>query len=116
MSFQRVMAAWTDKVLGAAPTGNAGLSEQLKGLSRWTCSCTYCNTARTFLIKTSGKSTSMTRIGAPNRKHVEQQLSAYARGVATYEMIRSTPQGLMVSRPIVRVRAFGLTLGLGAEV
>ena len=96
--FQRIMAAWTDTVLGAAPAPNLTLAGQLKGLAKWACSCQYCTVARNFLTKTAGRSTSLQRIGAPSRKHLEQQLSMYARGVATYEMIRSTPQGLTVRR------------------
>lgn len=95
-AFQKIVAAWNDKILGPSPQPNPSLATQLKDLAKWTCSCEHCSTAKKFLTKMAGSSTSLPRIGAPSRKHLEQQLSVHARGLATFTMIRSTPQGLTV--------------------
>lgn len=96
-AFQRAMSAWTDVALGAPPAANATLATQLQGLARWTCSCEHCPTARAFLSQQGGPSTQLTRIGAPKRRRVEQQLLTHARSLVTFQMISTVPQGLTVS-------------------
>lgn len=94
-TVRKIVVMWTEKILGLLPAANATLSTQLTNLAKWTCMCNPCSSARNF-FKREDKSTQLYRIGAPARKHVESQLAAHARGLATWDMIRTTPQGLSV--------------------
>lgn len=96
VATRKILVAWTKNVLGPLPATNPGLAAQLNNLTKWTCSCGYCNNARAFLTKKEEKSTQFYRIGAPSRKHLEGHLGVHARSLATWDMIRSTPQGLNV--------------------
>ena len=96
-AFQRIVAAWVDNVLGSPPAANPTLAKQLQDLSGWNCTCHQCVQAKNFLTKTADPVVHLARIGAPKRRHVEQYLSAYARGIATYSTIGGSPQGLSVS-------------------
>ncbi|GJE87366.1 hypothetical protein PsYK624_034490 [Phanerochaete sordida] len=93
-----LVRAWLRLVLGRAPPPNAALAGQLAALNRWTCTCVHCADARKFLTKGTERAKSMYRIGAPARKHVEGFLAAHARGLATCALVRSTPQGLTITR------------------
>lgn len=95
-AVQAVAGAWADRVLGPRPPRDAALAQHLSAVARWACACTHCAAVRRFLTQTAGAATSLQRIGAPSRKHVEQQLALHARGLAAWEMIRTTPQGLTV--------------------
>ena len=107
-AFQRIVATWVDKALGPPPTPNPTLATQLKDLSKWTCSCHECVQAKNSLTKSAEAAVHLDRIGAPKRRHVEQYLSAYARGIATYSTIGGSPQGLRVS--ILNTSALPTTL------
>lgn len=97
-AFQGLMQTWLRLVLGPAPGANATLSSQLSALNRWTCSCLHCSEARRFLTTGPERSKTLHRIGAPTRRHVEGFLVAYARGLATYDTVRTTPQGLTITK------------------
>ena len=59
------------------------------------CACHKgCSSAKTFLTGSAEKTLWLNRIGAPARRHVEATLSTYAGGLMTFNMIRTTPQGL----------------------
>lgn len=96
-AFQKIVAAWNNKILGPSPEPNPKLAAQLKDLAKWACTCGHCSMAKNFLTKTAGSSTSLFKIGAPRRRHLEQQLIAHATGLATFATIRTTPQGITVS-------------------
>lgn len=94
--FRTIMRAWAEKVLGPRPS-EAGAQGILASLRQWTCACEPCASVRRFLTAQAERAKTLDRIGAPKRKHVEQQLTAYARGAATYQAIMRSPQGLQVS-------------------
>lgn len=94
-TIRKVVVMWTEKVLGL-PAANSLLSTQLTSLAKWNCQCSACVLAREFLTKHQGQSTQLHRIGAPTRKHVELNLTTHARGLATWELVRTTPQSLSV--------------------
>ena len=96
-AFSKIVVSWVDRVLGPSPLPNPALSLQLKNLARWSCGCTYCHITKQFLTTSPESSKSLIKIGAPNRKHVEQELAVHARGLATSTLIRQSPQGLTVS-------------------
>ena len=118
-AFQGLMKAWLKHVLGTGPVPNTDtrLVAQFQGLAKWACTCVHCKTARTFLIGGTGipqQTTELRRIGAPSRKHVESYLAYYARELAVYEVVRSTPQGLMVG-PIISVARRDIVLTADAD-
>jgi hypothetical protein len=92
---QKIVGTWT-KILGVAPTTDASLSNRLSVLARWTCDCQSCVNARNFLTKDASPTITLYRIGAVVRKHVEKYLTSHARGLATWDLVRSTPQSLSV--------------------
>ncbi|CAL1700296.1 unnamed protein product [Somion occarium] len=94
-AFQAIMLAWISKILGKRP--DADVSSIQANLKRWPCGCQHCQNARALLAKAE-RSNQMHRIGAPARRHVEAYLSQYARGAATYDTVRSTPQGLQLTK------------------
>lgn len=96
LATRKILVTWIEKILGPCPAANSTLANQLNSLSRWTCSCHYCDCARAFLTKREQKSTRFDRIGAPSRKHLESFLGMHARDLATWDMVRTTPQGLIV--------------------
>lgn len=83
-------------VLGRTPAPNVSLSRQLTNLARWICSCHVCKQGRVFFSKSVQGSMTLERIGAPARKHVEGYLATYARSLATWDLVRTTPQSLSV--------------------
>ncbi|EJD55214.1 hypothetical protein AURDEDRAFT_118417 [Auricularia subglabra TFB-10046 SS5] len=101
-AIRQIMSVWLDKVLGAMPDESLSRS-LLNTLARYTCTCEECKSVRTFLTTIPERVLTLDRIGAPKRKHVEQQLSSWARGAATYDFIRTTPQGLKVTKAEVMV-------------
>ena len=94
--LQKIVTIWMDNILGAVPAANPALANQLAVLSKWTCNCSPCSSARTFLTGSDQKQTTLYRIGAPSKKHVEAFLSSHARGLATCCLVRTTPQSLEV--------------------
>ncbi|GBE89811.1 hypothetical protein SCP_1701360 [Sparassis crispa] len=94
-AFRGIMLAYTEKVLGPRP---ADASAKLKELQKWTCNCGECAPVRAFLTSQPEKSQTWQRIGAPRRKHVENFLQRYAWSIATWDTVRTSPQGLTVSK------------------
>lgn len=95
--FKNVLFAWASKVLGAKPPS---ASAHLALVQKNACSCPECRQVVSFLTggTTTDRALNLARIGAPKRKHVEGQLAAYGGAtVASWTMIRTTPQGLTVS-------------------
>lgn len=96
-TLQTIMVAWMDRTLGRAPSSNATVISQLNRMpSAWNCSCQHCTPAKVFLTEKLGMSKQFDRIGVSGRKHLEAQLTSHAQGLATYEVIQTMPQGLMV--------------------
>ncbi|GJE87332.1 hypothetical protein PsYK624_034150 [Phanerochaete sordida] len=97
--FARTLSVWTDRVLGPLPTTtSAALSAQLAGLARWTCSCYPCKRAREVLTQSPERVVRVESIGANNRKHLESKLAQYAGALATWTLLRTTPQGLEIRK------------------
>ncbi|KAH9897752.1 hypothetical protein C8Q73DRAFT_370472 [Cubamyces lactineus] len=100
-ALRTIMLYWGRKVMGPRPPGVP--QAYMDALKAWTCSCDICPAVRTFLTSKPEETMSWTRIGAPKRKHVENFLNFRARGIASHQMIRSTPQGLTVTKKPVLV-------------
>ncbi|KZV95593.1 hypothetical protein EXIGLDRAFT_644081 [Exidia glandulosa HHB12029] len=91
-SLRQIMQLWIEKVLGPKPNEKGAITT----LGRWTCGCADCTPVVAFLTADVRRELRLERIGAPRRKHLEGYLGSYARSLATFETIRSTPQGLRV--------------------
>ena len=82
---------------------SATRAAQLQDLARWTrtCSCDPCTRAREALTQSTERSVRIERIGAQAKKHVESKLRAHAGLLATWTMLRTTPQGLEVGKVVL---------------
>lgn len=94
-TFQAIMRAWMEKVLGTKPADNG--SSHLARLVQWTCNCAECMSIKNFLQTSREQRKSLNRIGAPRCKHLEGFLSRYARGACTWDVVSTTPRGFNVS-------------------
>ena len=92
--FRSIIQLWIQKVMGAPPPDTP--SVYMQQLQTWGCSCSICKPVQQFLISSPHGAQSWPRIGAPNRKHLEAYLLRHARAVATWDTIRSVPQGITV--------------------
>lgn len=96
--LRSIVELWVSKILDTRPPSNPTLENRIDSLSRWTCSCFECTTARKFLTQSDQPRIILSRIGASSRKHAEGQLAVYAHGIATWEQrTRTTPQSLDVT-------------------
>lgn len=93
-TFQGIMLHYLQTVLGPRPPDTA--SNLLNALQNWNCSCDGCTPVRTFLTREASREKTISRIGAPKRKHVESFLQRYAASICTWDTVRTTPQGLSV--------------------
>ncbi|KDQ61218.1 glycosyltransferase family 8 protein [Jaapia argillacea MUCL 33604] len=96
-AFRRIMFAWLKQFLGLKPD-EQGAAKTLEGIKKLPCSCDPCQRVVKFLTLQPDRTLRLERIGAPKRKHVETHLSRYCRLAATWDTIRSTPQGLTVTK------------------
>lgn len=94
---QNILLHWIRMVLGDKPASNP--TSVLSSITWWTCTCTHCIRAKTFLTSGTSRNLILERIGAPSCKHVEQQIGKFARLAATYDTVRTSPQGLNVRTP-----------------
>lgn len=93
--FKSIIMLWASKVLGSKP--NQATDTLIAKMRGHPCKCLYCTQAFNFLTTSVDKTCRLERIGAPKRKHLEQELSRHAHGAATWVMIPGSPQGLTVS-------------------
>lgn len=103
-TFRRIMLCWVETVMGPRPHNSA--ASLMQYLAAWSCSCHGCAPVRTFLVARPAETLNLDRIGAPLRKHIERYLTQFASRIATFQMIRTTPQGLTVRR-VYHVGAIG---------
>ncbi len=103
--LRTLLLSFMKKSLGLPPPSPAS---RLQKIGRWEadCDCCSCLSVQVFLLsEESGATTVLEKIGAPERRHVEEFLTQYvtAEG-ATWSTIPSTPQGLKVyiSSPFLR--------------
>ncbi|PSS37912.1 hypothetical protein PHLCEN_2v242 [Hermanssonia centrifuga] len=103
--LRTLLLSFMNKSLGLPPPSPAIRRQKI---GRWEadCDCCSCLSVQAFLLsEKSGASTVLEKIGAPERRHVEEFLTQYvtAEG-ATWSTIPSTPQGLKVyiSSPFLR--------------
>lgn len=96
--FQAIASAWLDKTMMTPPKSSLTLSEDLRNLKRWECKCQYCRDIREFLVKKTDRTNRLEKIGVSMSRHVEMQVLANARSLATAQPIGSTPQGIAVSQ------------------
>ncbi|KAI4526233.1 hypothetical protein K525DRAFT_288525 [Schizophyllum commune Loenen D] len=94
--FAEIVALWAKHVLGPKPAETATLA--LPGPRKHSCHCQFCEDVFGFLEKSEGKARRFERIGAPKRKHLESELGKFARGIAQWSVINSSPQGLLVTK------------------
>ncbi|KAH9934635.1 uncharacterized protein B0H18DRAFT_977493 [Fomitopsis serialis] len=94
--FKTILMLWAKHVLGPKP--NDTPADMMLMLQSHRCTCTECTQAFQFLTSGEDKERQMYRIGAAKRKHVETQLTAYARRCATWTPIRTSPQGLTITK------------------
>ncbi|KAL1680381.1 hypothetical protein EV122DRAFT_208022 [Schizophyllum commune] len=94
--FAEIVALWAKHVLGPKPAETATLA--LPGPRKHSCHCQFCEDVFGFLEKSEGKARKFERIGAPKRKHLESELGKFARGIAQWSVINSSPQGLLVTK------------------
>jgi len=91
-----IMNNWVEVVLGPKPNEAAGQPLLVK-LQKFTCTEPNCVRVRKFLTTVNAEnSMTLARIGAPARKHIERELQVHACSAATFETVRTTPQGLTV--------------------
>ncbi len=93
-AFRRIMLYWVQIVMGPRPHNTA--APFMRDLTAWFCGCHGCSRVRTLLVARPAESLHMDRIGAQLRKHLEGYLAQFASRVATFQMIKTTPQGLTV--------------------
>ncbi|KAL1704972.1 hypothetical protein EV121DRAFT_204515 [Schizophyllum commune] len=94
--FAEIVCLWAKHVLGPKPAETATLA--LPGPRKHSCHCQFCEDVFGFLEKSEGKARRFERIGAPKRKHLESELGKFARGIAQWSVINSSPQGLLVTK------------------
>ncbi|KAL1670115.1 hypothetical protein GGF50DRAFT_122817 [Schizophyllum commune] len=94
--FAEIVTLWAKHVLGPKPAETATLV--LPGSRKHSCHCQFCEDVFGFLEKSEGKARRFERIGAPKRKHLESELGKFARGIAQWSVINSSPQGLLVTK------------------
>ncbi|KAL1736103.1 hypothetical protein EV714DRAFT_198757 [Schizophyllum commune] len=94
--FAEIVCLWAKHVLGPKPAETATLA--LPGPRKHSCHCQFCEDVFGFLEKSEGKARKFERIGAPKRKHLESELGKFARGIAQWSVINSSPQGLLVTK------------------
>lgn len=94
--FKNIMFAWASQVLGMKP---ADASPYIALALRNPCPCEYCRKVVAFLTSNNAvRSLNLHSIGAPKRRHVEQQLTSYGgSAVASWTTISTSPQGITVS-------------------
>ncbi|KAI4517125.1 hypothetical protein K525DRAFT_211588 [Schizophyllum commune Loenen D] len=93
--FTTIVSLWARLVLGPKPADTSG--GLIARMARHSCRCDACTSAFNFLTAGEGRTHTLSRIGAVKRRHVEKELSMYAFGAATWQMIGRSPQGLSVS-------------------
>ncbi|KAJ8072944.1 hypothetical protein PM082_019807 [Marasmius tenuissimus] len=97
-AIQIIMNYWAILVLGTKPD-EVLYQRLLAKVQGYTCTLPNCVAVRRFLTTPNAeRSMKLERIGAPARKHVEKELQTHAVGAATFDTIRSSPQGLTVSK------------------
>ncbi len=93
--FQIAMVFWVGKVLGRPPAPDSGKA-QLKRMELWTCKCDHCTQVLNFLRNEGERSKTWAGIGYKVKQHLEKELKNWCRGVASWEVVSSSPQGIKV--------------------
>lgn len=91
---QSILLQWNNVVLGEKPSSN--ITGTVSSITRWTCTCAHCVKAKNFLTREPDRDLRLERIGAPARKHVEQEMNKLTKLGATHELLKTSPQGLVV--------------------
>ncbi|KAJ8072943.1 hypothetical protein PM082_019806 [Marasmius tenuissimus] len=97
-TIRTIMNNWVNIILGMKPS-EAAAQPLLARLQKYNCQDSNCVQVRKFLITPNAQhSMELERIGAPARKHIEKELQTHAYGAATFETVRTTPQGLTIRK------------------
>jgi hypothetical protein len=95
-TIKKILLAWISLVLGPRPSKHIPMSTIQAIVARSTCKCQECLQVKGFLLGNT-ESITLSRIGAPKRRHVEQELSIpNIRELVTHRTIGRSPQGLEV--------------------
>ncbi|KAJ7068789.1 hypothetical protein C8F01DRAFT_1247277 [Mycena amicta] len=103
-ALQGIVAAWMAKILGQKPNLNR-VKEFSEKVKRVTCKCTHCTQVVRFLQSSDQQTMQLSRIGAPSVKHVSRELAGKLNGDVKYDVVRSSPQGLTVTKTPELARA-----------
>ena len=94
-AFRMIARAYTQQVLGYLPNDP---STTLVNVRSWSCSCSWCNSVRTFLLSNPQEQLRLERIGEQAREHLEGNLSRYATSEGTsWKTITTNPRGILVT-------------------
>ncbi|KAI0080852.1 hypothetical protein K474DRAFT_1704394 [Panus rudis PR-1116 ss-1] len=95
--LQTVLLAWMDNVLGQ-PAPQRDFSAAIKTLKEWPCPRKLCKSARKFILEDRKREHSFEKIAVRNVRHMQVCIASYASPFVTYEIIRSNPQGIKISK------------------
>ncbi|EIN14556.1 hypothetical protein PUNSTDRAFT_130187 [Punctularia strigosozonata HHB-11173 SS5] len=94
-TFKMIAYLWVTKVLGPKPSE---ATQHVARMRSHDCTCAPCTEIFRFLTTSPERSHRLECIGAPKRRHVEQQLLTYAGSCAQWSTITTSPQGLSVMK------------------
>ncbi|KAI0717694.1 hypothetical protein C8T65DRAFT_804649 [Cerioporus squamosus] len=94
-----ILSLWAATVIGSLPQDTAATLQQLQlQLNGWSCTCEHCSTVKTWMTEEPERSMTYDRIGGTKRKHLEKFMKAHAMGLATWDPIMTTPQGIEITK------------------
>ncbi|KAJ6515990.1 hypothetical protein C8R45DRAFT_226413 [Mycena sanguinolenta] len=94
--FKHIFELYASKVLGPKTSDHGSLVE---GVKRWPSCCNACATVVKFLLHSQDRQMRLSRIGMPQRKHVEQRLAQFCGyRIGNWSTIKTSPQGLEVNK------------------
>ncbi|KAF7332537.1 hypothetical protein MKEN_00136300 [Mycena kentingensis (nom. inval.)] len=113
-AFKSIVALWIDKVMGDKPNLDH-VKQFADKVKRITCKCAHCQQIVRFLQTGEDRGMELSRIGASTVKHIGRELGTKLQGDVKYETIRSSPQGLLITKipELARAAKWGAILSKG---
>ncbi|KAF7355229.1 Zn(2)-C6 fungal-type domain-containing protein [Mycena sanguinolenta] len=94
--FKQVFELYASGVLGPKTSDHRSLVESVK---KWPSCCNDCATVVKFFLHSQDRQMRLSRIGMPQRKHVEQRLAQFCGyRIGNWSTIKTSPQGLEVNK------------------